>query len=43
MREEAEKKDNIEVNYNEIDPFFNINTKEQLAEAEKILIKYKND
>ena len=33
----------INVNYNEIDPFFNINTKEELAEAEKILIKYKND
>ena len=24
-------------------PFFNINTKEDLVEAEKILIKYKND
>ncbi len=33
----------INVNYNEIDPFFNINTKEELAEAEKILIKYRND
>tara|TARA_Y100000590_G_scaffold149614_1_gene171882 strand:+ start:1116 stop:1727 length:612 start_codon:yes stop_codon:yes gene_type:complete len=33
----------INISYNEIDPFFNINTKEDLAEAEKILIKYKND
>ncbi len=33
----------INISYKEIDPFFNINTKEDLAEAEKILIKYKND
>tara|TARA_B100001996_G_scaffold200219_1_gene153240 strand:- start:798 stop:1415 length:618 start_codon:yes stop_codon:yes gene_type:complete len=33
----------ININFKEIDPFFNINTKEDLAEAEKILIKYKND
>tara|TARA_Y100000590_G_scaffold454806_1_gene602244 strand:+ start:1755 stop:2366 length:612 start_codon:yes stop_codon:yes gene_type:complete len=33
----------INISYQEIDPFFNINTKEDLAEAEKILIKYKND
>ena len=29
--------------YDNIDPFFNINTKEDFAEAEKILIKYRND
>ncbi len=33
----------IKISYREIDPFFNINTKEDLVEAEKILIKYKND
>ena len=33
----------INISYKEFDPFFNINTKEDLAEAEKILIKYKND
>ena len=33
----------INISYKQIDPFFNINTKEDLAEAEKILIKYKND
>jgi len=33
----------INIPYKEIDPFFNINTKEDLAEAEKNLIKYKND
>ena len=33
----------INIPYDNIDPFFNINTKEDLAEAEKILIKYKND
>ena len=33
----------INIHYDNIDPFFNINTKEDLAEAEKILIKYKND
>jgi len=33
----------INIFYKKIDPFFNINTKEDLAEAEKILIKYKND
>ena len=33
----------INIFYNELDSFFNINTKENLAEAEKILIKYKND
>ena len=33
----------INISYNNIDPFFNINTKEDLAEAEKILIKNKND
>ena len=29
----------INISYKKIDPFFNINTKEDLAEAEKILIK----
>ena len=29
--------------YDNIDPFFNINTQEDFAEAEKNLIKYKND
>ena len=33
----------INIPYKKIDPFFNINTKEDLAEAEKILIKYQND
>ena len=33
----------INISYKEIDPFFNINTKEDLVEAEKILIKRKND
>jgi len=33
----------INISYDEVDPFFNINTKEDLVEAEKILIKYKND
>jgi len=33
----------INISYKEIDPFFNINTKEDLVEAEKILIKYNND
>jgi len=33
----------INISYNELDSFFNINTKENLAEAEKILTKYKND
>ena len=33
----------INITFKEIDPFFNINTKEDLAEAKKILIKYKND
>ena len=33
----------IDILYKEIDPFFNINTKEDLAEAEKIIINYKND
>ena len=33
----------INMPYDNIDPFFNINTKEDLAEAEKNLIKYKND
>ena len=33
----------INISYKEIDPFFNINTKEDLVEAKKILIKYKND
>ena len=33
----------IDVSYKEIDPFFNINTQEDLVEAKKILIKYKND
>jgi len=33
----------INITYENIDPFFNINTKEDLAEAEKILIKYNND
>ena len=33
----------INISYKEIDPFFNINTKEDLMEAEKILTKCKND
>jgi molybdopterin-guanine dinucleotide biosynthesis protein A len=33
----------INITYKETDPFFNINTKEDLAEAEKILKKNKND
>ena len=33
----------INISYDNIDPFFNINTQEDLAEAEKILIKYNDD
>ncbi len=33
----------IDIPFDNIDPFFNINTKEDLAEAEKILLNYKND
>ncbi len=33
----------INVSYDDIDPFFNINTKEDLVEAEKILKNYKHD
>ena len=33
----------INVKIDKFDPFFNINTKTDLKEAEKILIKYKND
>ena len=33
----------INISYDNIDPFININTQEDHAEAEKILIKYKND
>ena len=33
----------IDILYDNIDPFFNINTQEDLAEAEKILIKDSND
>jgi len=33
----------INISYKDLDPFFNINTKEDLVEAKKILIKYKND
>ena len=33
----------INVTYDDIDPFFNINTKEDLIEAEKILRNYKHD
>ena len=33
----------INIPYKELDPFFNINTKEDLVEAEKILKNYKND
>tara|TARA_B100000131_G_scaffold314989_1_gene352689 strand:+ start:503 stop:1120 length:618 start_codon:yes stop_codon:yes gene_type:complete len=33
----------INISYKEFDPFFNINTKEDLEEAKKILKKYKND
>ena len=33
----------INIPYDNIDPFFNINTKDDLAEAEKILTKYRND
>ena len=33
----------INISYDNIDPFFNINTKEDLAEAKKILKNYKND
>ena len=32
----------INVPYDDIDPFFNINTKEDLIEAEKILKNYKS-
>ena len=34
---------NINIPYEKFDPFFNINTKENLIEAEKILKNYKND
>ena len=33
----------INVPYDDIDPFFNINTKEDLIEAEKILKNYTHD
>ena len=33
----------INVSYDNIDPFFNINTKEDFVEAKKILKNYKND
>ena len=33
----------INVKIDKFDPFFNINTKTDLKEAEKILIEYKND
>ena len=33
----------VNIPYDNIDPFFNINTKDDLAEAKKILIKYRND
>ena len=33
----------INVSYDNLDPFFNINTKEDLIEAEKILKNYKHD
>jgi len=33
----------INISYDNTDPFFNINTKEDLAEAKKILENYKND
>jgi len=33
----------INITYDNIDPFFNINTQEDLEEAKKILIKYEND
>ena len=33
----------INISYDNVDPFFNINSKEDLTEAEKILIQYKND
>ena len=33
----------INITYENIDPFFNINTQEDLEEAKKILIKYEND
>ena len=33
----------INISYKEVDPFFNINTKEDLKEAKKILKKIKND
>ena len=34
---------NINISYDDIDPFFNINTKEDMVEAEQILRNYKND
>jgi len=40
---EKNKIKNLEFEFKDYDPFFNINTKEDLAEAEKILIQYKND
>ena len=33
----------INITHDNIDPFFNINTQEDLEEAKKILIKYEND
>ena len=33
----------IKVKFNKFDPFFNINTKDDLIEAEKILKKFRND
>ena len=40
---EKNKIKNLEFKFKDYDPFFNINTKEDLADAEKILIKYRND
>ena len=33
----------INIKFNEFDPFLNINTKEDLIKAEKILEKFEND
>ena len=33
----------INISYDNTDPFFNINTREDLVEAKKILKNYKND
>ena len=40
---ERNKIKNLEFEFKDYDPFFNINTKEDFEEAEKIFTKYKND